>query len=102
MSVEYWSPTRARPTEGRISTISKIPPLASIPSSGLDDDPLFLLLILETNQEFIVRYPTRSELIQEWHPDVWKPVVASLERARARAAAMGWIDLKNGTEYLHS
>ena len=91
--IEYWPPTQARPGEGRIATISSLPPLANPPS---DLDGAVVLFVKDEDGLIWVRYATAQGLRKSM-PEVGEVIRECLaRRRRPRRIATGYMDLTPG------
>lgn len=98
--VEYWPPTDARPTEGRLARIHSLPPLQGPPDPG--ESRLVLMLVQDESGAVRAHYATEQELGSgRWHSDVARPILRCLGQTREGRAAVGYIDFKSGDEYCH-
>ena len=87
--VEYWPPTRARPTEGRIARISALAPLGDPPQ---DAEQSFILFIRDDNEIVWIRYATVRGLVAGM-PEISEPIQRCLNNAKSRRIPTGYIDL---------
>ncbi len=98
--VELWPPTNARPTEARIARIHDLPPLLRAPDPK-ENDPVFVILTLDSTGDFRADYARLSDLESQWRIEISSPIRRSLLRARSGRAACGWYLVQQHQEYLH-
>jgi hypothetical protein len=99
--VELHPPTNARPREARIARIDDLPPMQACPDPS-ELDPVFVIFTLDGNGTFRCDFARVSDLHASWHHEVSSPILRSLEAIRGKKSACGFIDFKNGREYLHT
>lgn len=98
--VELHPPTNARPTEARIARIDDLAPMQFCPTPT-DFNPVFVIFTLDSNGTFRCDFALVSDLNEIWHQDIASCIIRSLDSIRGKKSACGFINLKNGTEYLH-
>lgn len=98
--VEFWPPTDARPTESRIARIHGLPPLLRCPDPRIGD-PVFIILTLDSTEDFRADYARASELASRWRSEIASPILRSLHSARSGRAGCGWYLIPEDMEYLH-
>ena len=86
--IAFWPPTDTRPNEGRIATISSLPPLADPPE---DLDGAVFLFVQDENDLIWVRYAT-SDQLRESIPEVGDAIRACLRRSAGKRIATGYIE----------
>ena len=86
--IAFWPPTNARPREGRIATISSLPPLVNPPE---DLDGAVFLFVQDENDLIWVRYATSDQLRRSM-PEVGDAIRACLHRSAANRIASGYIE----------
>ena len=87
--IEYWSPTNARPREGRIAQINSLPPLAVPPE---DVEGAVILFVRDEDGLIWVRYAT-DEGLRASLPEVGDFILDCLGNATENRIATGYIDL---------
>ena len=90
--IEYWPPTKARASEGRIGRISTLPPLRDPPN---DPEGFVVLFVRDANDVLWVRYATVTGLRQSM-PQIGKFIRQCLNKKGNNNAATGYIDLSPG------
>ena len=98
--VECWPPTDSRPTEARIARIHGLPPLLQV-LEPRDEDPVFIVLTLDSTSDFRADYARVSDLASRWRDEISSPIRRSLLHARTGRAACGWYLIQQNSEYLH-
>ena len=86
--IAFWPPTNARPGEGRIATISALPPLLDSPN---DLDGAVFLFVQDENDLIWVRYATLDELRRSM-PEVRDPILSCLRKSAGKRIATGYIE----------
>ena len=86
--IAFWPPTNARPGEGRIATISALPPLLNSPE---DLNGAVFLFVQDENDLIWVRYATLDELRRSM-PEVRDPILACLRKSEGKRIATGYIE----------
>jgi len=104
MQIKYEPPTSARPSEGRIPQVHKIPPLAvkHLPPKVQGDR--FVLFVDESGQQLRVHYVSHTALLHStpaWHPLLRKTIVEALKSKKGETSALGWVDFTTGRSYVH-
>ena len=104
MEIKYEPPTSARPAEGRIPTVHKIPPLAvkNLPPKSQGDR--FVLFAQDSSQTLAVHYVSHTALLNSnppWHRLLRETVVEALKKKQGENSALGWGDFKTGRSYVH-
>ena len=87
--VAFWPPTSARPNEGRIATISALPPLVDPPQ---DVNGAVFLFVQDENDLIWVRYATSEEL-QGSIPEIANVIRECLRRRSGNKIATGYIEI---------
>ena len=86
--IAFWPPTKARPREGRIATISSLPPLVNPPE---DLDGAVFLFVQDENDLIWVRYAT-SDQLRESMPEVGDAIRECLRKSAGKRIATGYIE----------
>ena len=86
--IAFWPPTNARPNEGRIATISSLPPLQDPPE---DLAGAVFLFVQDENDLIWVRYATSEELRGSM-PVVGDAIRECLRRSAGNRIATGYIE----------
>ena len=86
--IAFWPPTNARPNEGRIATISSLPPLMNPPE---DLAGSVFLFVQDENDLIWVRYAT-SEQLRGSMPEVGNAIRECLRRSVGKRIATGYIE----------
>lgn len=87
--IVFWPPTRRRSNEGRIATISSLPPLVDPPQ---DVDGAVFLFVQDENDLIWVRYATSEEL-QGSMPEIADVIRECLRRCAGIRIATGYIEI---------
>ena len=104
MKIWYEPPTSARPWEGRIAQVPKIPPLnlEKIPPAS---EGQAVVMFVEDNLGLWAYYVSEASLKSVddngnplWNPAVSKPILKALANKHEGRTVVGWIDLEAGTE----
>lgn len=95
--LEYWPPTDARPSEGRIGRISSHPAFQTVPG----EDPTFALFTQLDDGTVHGRYATMTE-IQQGNATIAKHIAACYTNTRSGRAAIGYLDFDTGKAYCHA
>lgn len=100
MNIEYWPPTDARGSEGRIARVPDIPPLAArhFPE---DQGAVFYLFIQGADSSLTAHFASEESLRVKgrWNPWVAETILTSLAEAPRNVSARGWLDWSTGKSY---
>lgn len=96
--IAWYTPTDKRPREGRLPRVHKIPALTVPPSKGLGIP--MLLIQQATNRSIFLSYAYESQFNQ-WIKPIEDILSRSLKVRVGTQAGSGYIDLKDGREYVH-
>lgn len=108
IQVSYEPPTSARPSEGRITRIHEIPPLAKQylpkPTAGRR----LFLFIEHDDGKLRARYTSDSDLTNpppgspKWNNLAKETILKALRVAPPGKSACGWVDFTTGEWHVHS
>lgn len=103
-NLEYWSPTEARPSEGRIARVHGSPALGGdLPKEG--KGRVLVVLIRWSDERTSIHYAYEDELNDptKWAAEIRTPVLGCMATSLfAGKPAMGYVDLAEGTHYCHA
>jgi hypothetical protein len=101
MDVEYWPPTDARGSEGRIARVPDIPSLQA-GCFPRDEGAVFYLFIQGDNGMLTAHFAGERSLRTsgDWNPWVAETILMALERAPKGVSARGWLDWTSGERYM--
>ncbi len=95
-TVKFWSPTKSRGGEGRLSRVHEVTPFDENHLPAETDDPFFLLWT-DTNGVVWAKYVTVPELQQPgWSKKVADPILNSVRTKPATTNIRGWVDVRTG------
>ena len=97
--VQFWSPTDARPGEGRLARVYSIPALAPdrLPDKG---GPILMLLGQYSDGHLAATWVTAQALeLEGWDPRVRDFLLEVLSKTPADKNAHGWMDLERGAAF---
>jgi hypothetical protein len=101
MEIQYWPPTDARDSEGRIARVPDIPPFQAryFPE---DEGAVFYLLIQGTDGTMTGHFASEDSLLTKglWNPWVAEAILTSLAEAPKNVSARGWLDWTTGESYV--
>lgn len=101
MDVEYWPPTDARESEGRIARVPDIPPLQAryFPEG---EGAVFYLFIQGADGIVTAHFASENSLRVKgrWNPWVADAILTSLAEAPRNVSARGWLDWTTGNSYV--
>ena len=94
--IEYWPPTNARPTEGRLGRVNQLGNLQSLPPTS--DGRLFVTLTQLDNGEIRVRHVSEKVLLDEnmTHATVVDQLKKAIRAQRGNHSIRGYIDWDEG------
>lgn len=99
--IQYWPPTDARESEGRIARVPDIPPLAAryFPDG---EGAVFYLLIQGFDGAITAHFASEESLRTPgvWNKDIASAILTSLAEAPGNVSARGWVDWTTGTDYI--
>lgn len=107
--IEYWPPTKSRPSEDRVARVHASPAIGGrLPS--VDKGKVFILFIRFENGTVQCEYAYEQDLQQGlWSAEVSQPIlrcVRDIALKNARRAnpltVAGYIDFTDGTDYCHA
>ncbi len=99
VKVEFWPPTNARPSEGRLARISALDPFAgaNLPVAALD--PFFLLW--QDGKEVWAKVVTVPDLrAPGWAPSVANPILKAVAERPRSDNIRGWVNAQTGLHYI--
>lgn len=101
MDIEYWPPTNARGTEGRIGRVPEIPPLQAN-NFPRNEGAVFYLIIQGVDETLTAHFASESSLRVKgrWNPWVAETILTALQEAPKNVSARGWLDWTTGQRYL--
>jgi hypothetical protein len=101
MDIEYWPPTGARESEGRIARVPDIPPFQAryFPE---DEGAVFYLLIQGADGTMTGHFASEASLRVKgrWNSWVADAILTSLAEAPKNVSARGWVDWTTGDSYV--
>jgi len=95
-TVEFWSPTQSRPSDGRLSKVHLVTPFDEqhLPAKGLDP---FFLLWQDTDDVIWAKYVTVPEFGQAgWAKSVVTPILNAVKMTPAGDNIRGWVNVQTG------
>jgi hypothetical protein len=95
-TIEFWSPNRSRPNDGRLARVGAVTPFGepNLPAAALDP---FFLIWQDTDNKVWGRYVTVPDLQQPgWHKRLTKRILDSVDLTPADTNIRGWVDLRTG------
>jgi hypothetical protein len=99
--IEYWPPTDARDSEGRIARVPEIPPFEArfYPQN---EGAVFYLLIQGSDGAITAHFASEDSLRKPgvWNKDIANAILTSLAEAPGNVSARGWIDWTTGNSYI--
>ena len=102
LEAEYWSPTQARPGEGRWAKVHNFAPFQKELPDG--EGRLVILLIQDSNDDVWLRIETESELRSpSWDQKVIRAIFECIDsQTRGNRSAQGYIDFVRGKRFCHA
>jgi hypothetical protein len=101
MDIQYWPPTDARDSEGRIARVPDIPPFQAryFPE---DEGAVFYLLIQGADGTMTGHFASEDSLLTKgrWNTWVAESILTSLAEAPGNVSARGWLDWTTGESYI--
>jgi hypothetical protein len=101
MEIEYWPPTDARDSEGRIARVPDIPPFQAryFPEN---EGTVFYLLIQGADGTMTGHFASEKSLRKKgvWNSWVAESILTSLAEAPKNVSARGWLDWTTGKSYI--
>jgi hypothetical protein len=102
--ITYEPPTSARPSEGRITRVHEIPPLA-VQNLPVRSEGRVVALLIQNSDGTIGAHYTSDELLNHppkpWNPLAKQTILEALKTTPAGKSAAGWIDFTTGESYIH-
>jgi hypothetical protein len=101
MAIQYWPPTDARGSEGRIARVPDILPLqASHFPEG--EGAVFYLFVQGDDGDLTAHFVSEDSLrvSGRWNSWVAETILTALEQAPRNVSARGWIDWTTGERYI--
>jgi hypothetical protein len=92
--VKFWPPTNARPNEGRIANIDRIPAFATAQLPSASDGRAIYFLWEDDNGVYASIISEASLRSGQWHDAVAKPIIKDLDLATK--TVRGYIDFETG------
>lgn len=101
MDIEYWPPTDARDTEGRITRVPDMPPLQAS-CFPRNEGAVFYLFVQGDDGTLTAHFASQSSLLVEkrWNEWVAETILTALREAPANVSARGWLDWTTGERYM--
>jgi hypothetical protein len=102
--ITYEPPTTARPSEGRITRIHEIPPLAVAYLPPKTDGRAIALFIQDSDGRLRAHYTSHAALVnppRPWYPLARDTILAALKATPDGHSASGWVDFTTGLNYIH-
>lgn len=101
MEIQYWPPTDARSSEGRITKVPNMPPFRA------DQFPkrqgaVFYLFIQGDDGDISAHFASERSLREKgrWDPWVAEALLTALEEAPGNVSPRGWLDWTSGNRYI--
>jgi hypothetical protein len=101
MDIEYWPPTDARDSEGRIARVPDMPPLqAKYFPNG--EGEVFYLFIQGADGAMTAHFASEDSLLTKgrWNAWVADTILTALREAPGNVSARGWLDWTTGQRYM--
>ena len=99
--IEYWPPTNARGSEGRITRVPEIPPLQAS-CFPQNEGAVFYLFIQGPDGTLTAHFVSERSLGVKGRWDKWvaETMLTALREAPGNVSARGWLDWSTGERYM--